>query len=78
MAEVKSNLQRLAGLGTRGQVAALTARVDELEQALHETRRQHQRLAELTDIVQELLVPIEARDEAKVAELISRYTEQLG
>ncbi len=43
--------------------------------AVHENRRLNRRVAELTDIVAELLVPIADRDEDKARELLARYRE---
>jgi hypothetical protein len=59
-------------------VADLTARVASLEEEVRECRRQQLRLAELTDVVQELLLPLSQRDQAKVDELLERYSAQLG
>ena len=56
----------------------LTARVAILEEEVREARRQQLRLAELTDVVQELLLPVSQRDQAKVDELLERYAAQLG
>ena len=56
----------------------LTARVASLEDEVRECRRQQLRLAELTDVVQELLLPLSQRDQAKVDELLERYSAQLG
>ncbi len=44
---------------------------------MQECRQLNLRLAELTDVVQELLLPVAARDEAKVAELLERYGKGL-
>lgn len=44
----------------------LRARVEHLESEIAELRRHHLRVAELTDLVQELLVPMAKRDEARV------------
>jgi hypothetical protein len=43
--------------------------------AVHQNRRLNRRIAELTDIVAELLVPIADRDEDKARELLARYRE---
>jgi hypothetical protein len=59
-------------------VEELTARVAVLEEEVRECRRQQLRLAELTDVVQELLLPLSQRDQEKVDELLERYTSQLG
>ena len=56
----------------------LTARVASLEDEIRECRRQQLRVAELTDVVQELLLPLSQRDQEKVDELLQRYTAQLG
>ena len=56
----------------------LTARVAALEEEVRECRRQQLRLAELTDVVQELLLPLSQRDQQKVDELLERYSAQLG
>jgi len=68
---------RQAG-GVRVDMVRLAARVAELEEEVQECRQLNLRLAELTDLVQELLLPVAQRDEAKVAELTERYAQQLG
>ena len=45
---------------------------------MQECRQLNLRLAELTDLVQELLLPVAHRDEARVAELTERFARQLG
>lgn len=45
----------------------------DLKDAVHENRRLNRRIAELTDVVTELLVPLADRDEAKVRELLETY-----
>ena len=40
-------------------------------------RRHNVRLAELADVVQELLVPMASRDEAAIQEAIERFQESL-
>ena len=66
------------GGGRRRALEELTARVASLEEEVRECRRQQLRLAELTDVVQELLLPVAQRDQGKVDELLERYTAQLG
>jgi len=82
MGRMKSPFVRLVGerqFGTvRAEVAALRAEVAALSSELDESRRQHQRLAQLTDVVQELLLPAAVRDDAKLAELLEQYTRDLG
>jgi hypothetical protein len=73
--------EALRGFGPvklRIEVARLSKRVAELEDEVKECRRDQHRLAELTDVVQELLVPLSRRDQAAVDEVLAKYTEQLG
>ena len=63
---------------TKAEVAALRAEVAALSAELDECRRQHQRLAQLTDVVQELLLPAALRDDSKLAQLLEQYTDDLG
>jgi len=68
----RSGLRRLydpRGLGER--LARLEAEVDELQQL-------NLRLAELTDVVQELLLPLARQDPDQAVELLERYREELG
>ncbi|MGO4258811.1 DUF6752 domain-containing protein [Marmoricola sp. RAF53] len=51
----------------------LPKRILDLEDAVMENRQLNRRLAELTDILAEVLVPATERDEAKLGELIERY-----
>jgi hypothetical protein len=60
----------------------LVHRVDErltaLEAEVQECRQLNLRLAELVDVVAELLLPVADRDEARVAEVLQRYRESVG
>ena len=53
--------------------ADLESRVAALEAAVQENRALNVRLAELTDVVTELLLPVAARDEEKLEELLGKY-----
>jgi flagellar biosynthesis/type III secretory pathway chaperone len=55
----------------------LRRRVSALEAEVQECRQLNLRLAELTDLVTELLLPDEQRDEAKMQELLRRYQQSL-
>ena len=44
---------------------------------MQEARRLNRRLAELTDIVQELLVPVAQRDEEKLQACLDKYADHL-
>lgn len=58
-------------------IAELEQRVADLEADLAQVRRHNLRLAELTDVVQELLIPMASRDEAAIAEAIERFRASL-
>jgi predicted RNase H-like nuclease (RuvC/YqgF family) len=66
--------------GLRGDVVALQGEVDtlrrdlrQLQHEVHLDRRMHRRVAELTDVMQELLLPASQRDEDRLEELLDRY-----
>lgn len=61
----------------REQLAELEQRVGQLESEIAELRRHHLRLAELADVVQELLVPMASRDESRIAEAIEKFQQSL-
>jgi hypothetical protein len=58
-------------------IGQLEQRVAELEADLTQLRRHQLRLAELVDVVQELLVPVASRDEAAIQQAIERFQESL-
>jgi hypothetical protein len=62
---------------SRAAVRRLEERVADLEADLTELRRHNVRLAELADVVQELLVPMASRDEAAIQQAIERFQESL-
>jgi len=66
-----------ARVGPGGSNPSLLHRVEELEAEVQEARRLNRRLAELMDVVEELLVPISQRDEAKVQRYLSSHTTTL-
>ena len=75
--EVARNLGRFRnGVQAEG-IEALRERVAVLEDEVQECRQLNLRLAELTDVVQELLLPVAQRDEKRVAELMERYAKGL-
>lgn len=53
--------------------ARVEARLAELEAEVQECRRLHRRLAELTDVVGELLLPVAQRDQEAVDAALARY-----
>lgn len=60
---------------TAAEVGDLRQRIDVLEVEVQECRELNLRLAELTDVVGELLLPVAQRDEQRVQEALSRYAE---
>jgi hypothetical protein len=56
----------------------LTRRVEELEAEVQECRQLNLRLAELTDVVTELLLPAADRDEARIAEVLQSYRDSVN
>lgn len=62
----------------RNDLGRLEARITELEAEVQECRQLNLRLAELTDVVQELLLPVAQRDDDRIAELMERYTDRLS
>jgi hypothetical protein len=69
--------QRLKEKGAATATIDLRRRVKALEAEVQECRALNLRLAELTDIVTELLLPVAQRDEEKLRELLARYQESL-
>jgi len=55
--------------------AAVPEWMGDMVAAVHENRRLNRRIAELTDVVAELLVPLADRDGDKARELLARYRE---
>ena len=47
------------------------------EEEAQEARQLQRRVAELTDVVTELLIPIHLRDDARVEEVLERYRSRL-
>jgi DNA repair exonuclease SbcCD ATPase subunit len=59
------------------EIAALRRRVAALEKEVQEARHLNKRLAEITDVVAEVLLPAEDRDEERLRALLQRYDAQL-
>ena len=55
----------------------LARRVEALEADVVELRRHNVRLAEIADVVQELLVPLASRDQARIDEAIEKFSKSL-
>ncbi len=76
--QLAEDLSKFRSKASAGGIDELRARVEELEVEVQECRQLNLRLAELTDVVQELLLPVSQRDDAKVTELMERYSQSLG
>jgi hypothetical protein len=55
----------------------LVRRIESLEADVLELRRHSVRLAEIADVVQELLVPVASRDQARIDEAIEKFSKSL-
>lgn len=60
-----------------GGLGRLRSRVAELENEVQENRRLNRRVAELLDIVEELLVPLAQRDEERVRAYLRAHEAEL-
>ncbi|GGD05475.1 DUF6752 domain-containing protein [Nocardioides daphniae] len=61
----------------RDQRLGVHARLAALEAEVQENRHLNRRITELTDVVGELLVPLHARDEERVAEVLAAYRRSI-
>lgn len=69
--------QRVARIaGFDDEIRALHDRIAHLEREVDESRRLNQRLAELTDVVAEVLVPAADRDDKVLAERLATYNRE--
>jgi hypothetical protein len=76
MSDTTTPLDRARGAAARlreARGAGLRARVNQLEADLQESRQLNRRIAELTDLVAELLVPLARREDEAVDEVLARY-----
>jgi hypothetical protein len=60
-----------------GLVSELLARIDELEAAVEENRNLNLRVAELVDLVQELLVPVASQDRDRIEAALADFQRSL-
>lgn len=56
---------------------ALQQRLEALEAEVQECRQLNVRLAELTDLVEQLLLPMAARDEERLASAVEKYSRTI-
>ncbi|MPZ01078.1 MAG: hypothetical protein GEU97_24560 [Actinophytocola sp.] len=59
------------------QISALQRRVASLEAEVQEARRLNRHVAEVTDVVQEVLLPTANRDDDRLREVLDKYRESL-
>lgn len=59
------------------EIKTLRERVADLEQEMQECRQLNRRLAEITDVVAEVLLPAGQRDEERLRTLLTKYETTL-
>jgi hypothetical protein len=75
---VKSRLvERLARAVGGDRLDTLLGRIEDLEAEVQECRQLNIRLAEVTDLVEQLLLPMAARDEEKIAAAVEKYSRAM-
>lgn len=66
---------RFTGAAADHQVRDLQERVATLEAEIQEARRLNRYVAEVTDVVQEVLLPAADRDDERLKEFLTRYAD---
>lgn len=78
MADVSAKVKELAHKALRrGAIEELRERVESLESEIEELRQHNLRLAEIADVVQELLVPLASRDQDRIDAAIASFAQNL-
>jgi uncharacterized protein YciW len=77
MARLRSRRHPDDALSTE-QKQSLAARVAALEDAVEESRQLNQRLADVVDVVTEVLVPAADRDDERLREALAHLNKTLG
>jgi hypothetical protein len=70
-------VERLARAVAGDRLESLQRRLDELEAEVQECRQLNIRLAEITDLVEQLLLPMASRDEEKIAAAVEKYSRTM-
>jgi len=60
-----------------GLLTELLTRIDQLELAVQENRNLNLRVAELVDLVQELLLPVASQDKDKIDAALAKFQRSL-
>jgi len=74
VAAVKRNLRQRVARRVAGD---LVARIDELEAEVQENRNLNLRVAELVDLVQELLIPVASQDRERIDAALAKFQRSL-
>jgi hypothetical protein len=69
--------RRLVDAVGGGMVSDLLARIEALEDEVQENRNLNLRIAELVDLVQELLVPVASQDREKIDAALAKFQSSL-
>jgi hypothetical protein len=82
VATVKDNLRqrvtrRVVNAAGGGMVDDLLTRIEQLEDEVQENRNLNLRLAELIDVVQELLVPVASQDRERIEAALAKFERSL-
>jgi len=70
-------VERVARAVAGNRLDELQQRLVELEAEIQECRQLNIRLAEVTDLVEQLLLPIAAQDQEKIAAAVEKYTRTI-
>jgi hypothetical protein len=69
--------RKLANAAGGGIVDELLARIEALEVEVQESRQLNVRVAELVDLVTELLLPVATQDRAQIEEALAKFERSL-
>lgn len=69
--------RRVVDAAGGGLVSELLVRIQDLEAEVQENRQLNVRVAELIDLVQELLLPVASQDREKIEEALAKFERSL-
>ncbi len=70
-------VQRMARAVAGDRIDRLQGRLEDLEAEVQECRQLNIRLAELTDLVEQVLLPVAAQDRDKIAAAVEKYSRAM-
>jgi hypothetical protein len=70
-------VERVARAVAGDRLDNLQRRLDELEAEVQECRQLNLRLAEVTDLVEQLLLPMAAQDQERIAAAVEKYSRAM-